>query len=226
MDEKIMMVPERPQDSPPFDATHWFTNGMYKRRSATPLGPGDTAFNHWGMDRVRPPDFPDEQVMELRTWIMTGLEIGNPLFSMPQLPPGSEETILYNKNFDPRSQIIYNLSGFEEKDKPVDTYTFYTLLDGKRFFVQLDRDALTGKIIGARREPNISTMTSKEQDVLFGKLEKRQQPGLRVRSGTACPYPGVWECDDCELGPQTFSHGVVLPKVQGREVVWRLVKAL
>lgn len=34
MDEKIMMVPARPQDSPLFDATRWFTNGMYKPRSA------------------------------------------------------------------------------------------------------------------------------------------------------------------------------------------------
>ncbi|CAG9226197.1 conserved hypothetical protein [Paraburkholderia tropica] len=50
---------------------------------------------------------------------------------------------------------------------------------------------------------------------------------LRVASGTPCPWPGVWLCDEVEhLGPQTIAHGVPMPEIDGRKVTWRLHKAL
>ncbi|TDN49620.1 hypothetical protein [Azoarcus indigens] len=53
-----------------------------------------------------------------------------------------------------------------------------------------------------------------------------EQPGtgLRATSGQPCPYPGVWSCEDWPTGPHTFLHGVPLPKVQGRDVTWFLVR--
>ncbi|CAN7717004.1 Imm71 family immunity protein [Caballeronia sp. LjRoot31] len=50
--------------------------------------------------------------------------------------------------------------------------------------------------------------------------------GLRVPSDTPCPYPGVWECLDRPLGPQTVAYGVPMPRVGGECVMWRLMKAI
>lgn len=50
--------------------------------------------------------------------------------------------------------------------------------------------------------------------------------GLRVWSDEPCPYPGVWQCLDKPLGPQTVAYGVPMPRVQGDRVLWRLMKAV
>ena len=50
--------------------------------------------------------------------------------------------------------------------------------------------------------------------------------GLRIWSDTPCPYPGVWQCLDKPLGPQTVAFGVPMPRVQGERVLWRLMKAV
>jgi hypothetical protein len=50
--------------------------------------------------------------------------------------------------------------------------------------------------------------------------------GMRVWSDTPCPYPGVWQCLDKPLGPQTVAFGVPMPRVQGERVLWRLMKAV
>ncbi|MBN3856033.1 DUF3396 domain-containing protein [Paraburkholderia sp. Ac-20340] len=50
---------------------------------------------------------------------------------------------------------------------------------------------------------------------------------LRIRSGTPCPYPGVWLCEEAKhLGPQTIAHGVPMPEIDGRVVTWQLLRAL
>lgn len=220
--DKILMYFD--ENEPPFDATRWFTNGMYKRRLSK-AGISGAQYNDWGMDRVEPPGFPDAQVEDLKAWIMVGLEDDDHIHPKP--PASSEHILQFDQGFDPRQQIVYAFSGFKAPDKPFDTYTFYTLLEGRRFYVDIERDALTGVIITANRGDSLIGIVPREkEEALFHELERKQQPGLRARSGASCPYPGVWECDDCELGPQTFSHGVVLPKVRGHEVTWRLVKAL
>ncbi|CAD5106669.1 type VI immunity family protein [Zestomonas carbonaria] len=50
--------------------------------------------------------------------------------------------------------------------------------------------------------------------------------GARVTSGQPCPYPGVWHCEDIPIGPQTFMHGVPMPRVEGRDVTWILVRGI
>ncbi|SAK78357.1 hypothetical protein AWB80_04756 [Caballeronia pedi] len=50
--------------------------------------------------------------------------------------------------------------------------------------------------------------------------------GMRVWSDTPCPYPGVWQCLDKPLGPQTVAFGVPMPRLQGERVLWRLMKAV
>ncbi|MDF3844894.1 T6SS immunity protein Tli4 family protein [Pseudomonas citronellolis] len=53
------------------------------------------------------------------------------------------------------------------------------------------------------------------------------QHGLRVTSGTPCPWPGVWTCDEApQLGAQTIVHGVPMPSVEGNAVTWRLLRGI
>ncbi|WP_152623838.1 T6SS immunity protein Tli4 family protein [Pseudomonas sp. PI1] len=53
------------------------------------------------------------------------------------------------------------------------------------------------------------------------------QHGLRVTSGTPCPWPGVWTCEEApQLGAQTIAHGVPMPSVEGKAVTWRLLRGL
>ncbi|MDD0976098.1 PoNi-like cognate immunity protein [Pseudomonas fontis] len=51
-------------------------------------------------------------------------------------------------------------------------------------------------------------------------------PGMTAKSGEECPCTGVWTCDDWAVGPQTFSRGITLPTDSGRQVTWRLTKAI
>ncbi len=51
--------------------------------------------------------------------------------------------------------------------------------------------------------------------------------GMRVWSDEPCPYPGVWKClDDLTLSPQTVAFGIPMPRLQGRRVMWRFMKAV
>jgi len=60
-----------------------------------------------------------------------------------------------------------------------------------------------------------------------GQVKTEERQFLRMPSGTPCPWPGVWICEEKpSLGKQTFRYGMILPKVKGKPVTWRLVKAL
>ncbi|PTW94986.1 hypothetical protein DBL07_19295 [Achromobacter mucicolens] len=60
-----------------------------------------------------------------------------------------------------------------------------------------------------------------------GKIKTSERHVLRMLSGTPCPWPGIWICEEePSQGRQTFMHNDLLPEVNGRIVTWRLVKAL
>jgi hypothetical protein len=44
-------------------------------------------------------------------------------------------SILLDERFDPRSQIFYRYAEFQERDKPIDVYTAYLLLESGRFYI-------------------------------------------------------------------------------------------
>jgi len=53
------------------------------------------------------------------------------------------------------------------------------------------------------------------------------QHSLRATSGTPCPWPGLWTCDEApQLGAQTIVHGVPMPSVEGNAVTWRLLRGI
>jgi len=60
-----------------------------------------------------------------------------------------------------------------------------------------------------------------------GNVKAEERHFLRMPSGTPCPWPGIWICEeDPSQGRQTFMHNEILPDVNGQVVTWRLVKAL
>ena len=228
-DEKIMMYAGGSLFGELFDATSWFASGMYRRD----LYPDERrGFAQVGMTRIAPPPFPDSQLEELRIRIAGALDRSEGFDDVPRMPEAAIEKVR-DQDFDPRPQIVYSASGFDAPDEPVDTYIFYMLYEGKRYFVTFDRDPVSGEIIMSSRD--ISLKNKEEEERRFRELEEQEKlaawrnaPGLRARSGQPCPYPGTWECLECAPGLQNqrnFMHAATLPQVDGRDVTWRMVRA-
>lgn len=108
--------------------------------------------------------------------------------------PESVEAIGAGSDFDPRPQVIYAYSGFargfdiagrtqelihsydvDYYPKPVDYYHFYTLLDGERFYVSIERDGVSGRIIHTNRMLSLR-IPKDEEDRRFQKLRPGLQP--------------------------------------------------
>ncbi|RQP34980.1 hypothetical protein [Burkholderia ubonensis] len=236
MKERIMMRVS--EDEPQFDATQWFANGMYQR---IPVRDEDRIYHPEGMlyadtsmRRISPPPFTDEQVESLQINIVMALK-GEifPADFPPKVPP-SVDDIGLDSGFDPRPQIVYLTSGFrdygDDKPKvPVDYYTFYTLLEGKRFYVYIDRNGETGEILLASRS-HISHIPENEEERRFQELQSKSDlqsrldaPGWKKRSGELCPWPGTWECLELPVGKQTFAHNMPFPQINEQDVTWRFV---
>lgn len=59
-----------------------------------------------------------------------------------------------------------------------------------------------------------------------GKVKTSERYSLRLLSGTPCPWPGIWICEEVpSQGRQTFMHNVPFPKVNGEVVTWLMIKA-
>ena len=236
MNEKIMM--RVLEDDPPFDATQWFASGMYQRISLKDEDkvyyPRGAQYNDTTMLRISPPPFTDEQVEILQMRIVRALK-GKifPADFPPKVPPSVDELGL-DSGFDPRPQIVYLSSGFmdfgDDKPKvPVDYYTFYTLLEGKRFYVFIHRNGATGEILRTSRSRS-SHIPEDEEERRFQPLQSKadlqsrlDEPGWKQRSGELCPWPGTWECLEFPIGKQTFAHNMPFPKINGQDVTWRFV---
>ena len=236
MSEKVMM--RISEDDPLFDATKWFSNGMYQR---IPLKDEDRVYYPAGakykdtlMTRTNPPPFTDAQVEILQMRIVRALK-GEifPADFPPKVPP-SVEDIGLGSGFDPRPQIVYISSRFndyvgDESKVPIDNYIFYTLLEGKRFFVYIRRNGETGEIFRTSRVRS-SHIPDDEEERRFQLLQSKadlqsrlDEPGWKQRSGALCPWPGAWECLEFPVGKQTFAHNMPFPKINAQDVTWRFV---
>jgi len=236
MNEKIMMRVS--EDDPLFDATQWFSNGMYQRiplrnedKVYYPVG---THYNDTLMRRISPPPFTDEQVESLQINIVMALKGEVFPADFPPKVPASVDDIGLGSSFDPRPQIVYissrfNDYGSDESKVPIDNYTFYTLLEGKRFFVYIRRNGETGEILRTSRSRS-SHIPEDDEERRFQQLQSKadlqsrlDEPGWKKRSGELCPWPGTWECLELPVGKQTFAHNMPFPKINAQDVTWRFV---
>ncbi|WP_269509020.1 hypothetical protein [Burkholderia sp. IMCC1007] len=202
MDERIMM--RASFDEPLFDASPWFHNGTYQRfpNDDQALYPG-LEYSQIIMKRTSPQPFPDEEVQYLRVRIYMALTHKLSGNFQPAVPI-SVESIGVEADFDPRPQIVYFSSGFQRgvhaPGAPVDYYQFYTLLDGKRFFVSIERDGASGEIIYASRD--ISSRLPKDED------ERRfQQLQSKADHQAKLDAPGWKKRTDCPWGYVSSSRG-------------------
>ncbi|WP_155635618.1 hypothetical protein [Burkholderia cepacia] len=177
--DKIMM--RILEDDPPFDATQWFTNGMYQqihlRDEDKIYYPVGTKNNDTLMRRTSPPPFSDEQVEILQMRIVRALKGEIFPADFPPKVPSSVDELGLDSGFDPRPQIVYLTSGFmdfgDDKPKvPVDYYTFYTLLEGKRFYVFIHRNGATGEILRTSRSRS-SHIPEDEEERRFQPLQSK-----------------------------------------------------
>ncbi len=179
MNEKIMMRVS--EDDPLFDATQWFSNEMYQRiplrKEDKAHYPAGTHYNDILMRRISPPPFTDKQVGSLQINIVMALKGEIFPADFPPKVPLSVEDIGLGSDFDPRPQIVYISSRFndyvsDESKVPIDNYTFYTLLEGKRFFVYIRRNGETGEILRASRSRS-SHIPEDEEERRFQLLQSK-----------------------------------------------------
>lgn len=173
--------------------------------------------------RVSVPPILDEEVIDLRVASSVALDpkrIDKRYEFKP--PPKSYKEVLYDKNYDPRSQLIYSKSFFYETDKPYDQYTAYILLEGERYYVEIWRDAMTGEIVRSHRLGYLRV--DKERiDWLFKRLEERQKELLpapkdtkfptSALNGTPCPKTGHWWAPDVP-GERFLKEGEFMPDLE------------
>ncbi len=116
-----------------FDASQWFTRGMYKTRNIE----ADGGASNITMLRSQPKPFTREQLNELP---YTAAEA----FDASHLESVDTEALV----LDPPElghRIRYAYSAFAEPNKPEDYYYLYLDLAGRRFAVTFSRDAQTGE---------------------------------------------------------------------------------
>ncbi len=135
MSSKVMMYYGiwSPDDNR-FDATRWFTSGMYSRRlMGTPAQASAES-----MLRNKPLPVTANMNDDLVAIAGVALE-----YDFPQVNTDS----LINDPPDLTGRVRYWISKFDKPDKPVDLYNLFLNLGNQRFVITFSRDAQTGELI-------------------------------------------------------------------------------
>lgn len=140
MPKKIMMYYGGFEVEEMFDASQWFTSGMYKPRNIE----ADGGASNVTMLRSQPKPFTREQLAELPYAAAEA-------FDLSHLDGTDTQALVLNPP-DLSQRIRYTYSAFSEPNKPEDYYHLYLELSGKRYVITVSRDArtaanLTGKYV-------------------------------------------------------------------------------
>jgi hypothetical protein len=236
MNEEIMMHYGWYSHATYFDASRWFKNGMYQRDTDSFLPSG---YSDVRMIRVSPLTFKDSDLINVRIWLVLGLDPRTDNTELERVPNDYEE-ILMDSRFDPRQQIHYSGSYFKEPDFPVDVYGCYLLIKGKHFIVSLERDGRTGKFIRADRDIGIVGISYDEQQKLFKELEEKQKQEQEpqksssppsdpspepishiLKGGNKCPRTGWWYTHIDGGKTRFFSEGEIFPEFPSNTTYWQ-----
>lgn len=131
MAKKIMMYYGGFEVEEMFDASQWFTQGMYQPRNIE----ADGSASNVTMLRRQLKPFTAEHLAEL------------PYIGSSELRkefPELDRTTLLDTPPELSHRIRYTYSAFAEPNKPEDYYYLYLELEGRKFAVLFSRDALTG----------------------------------------------------------------------------------
>lgn len=133
MPKKMMMYYGGFEIEEMFDASQWFTRGMYKTRNIE----ADGGASNVTMLRSQPKPFTREQLSELPYAAAEA-------FDANDLESVDTEAFVLNPP-DLSHRIRYAYSAFAEPNKPEDYYYLYLDLAGRRFAVTFSRDAQSGE---------------------------------------------------------------------------------
>lgn len=135
MPKKMMMYYGGFEIEEMFDASQWFTRGMYKTRNIE----ADGGASNVTMLRSQPKPFTREQLNELPYAAAEA-------FDGSHLENIDTEAFVLNPP-ELAHRIRYAYSAFAEPNKPEDYYYLYLDLAGRRFAVSFSRDAQSGEIL-------------------------------------------------------------------------------
>lgn len=144
MPKKMMMYYGGFEIEEMFDASQWFTRGMYRTRNIE----ADGGASNVTMLRSQPKPFTREQLSELPYAAAEA-------FDASHLEGVDTEALILNLP-DLGHRIRYAYSAFAEPNKPEDYYYLYLDLAGRRFAVTFSRDAQTGDNLTGKAVKEIS----------------------------------------------------------------------
>lgn len=140
--KKIMMYYGGPDIEEMFDATSWFTSGMYKPRNIEADGSASAVT----MLRTQPMKLTSQQLNDL-PFIAAGSFFSNELMT-----PEREDYFTSQPNLSQRYRYTY--SAFAEPNVPEDYYDLFLEIANKRFVVTFSVDAQKGgELTGRYAEP-------------------------------------------------------------------------
>ncbi|MGA6099669.1 hypothetical protein ACPESN_17605 [Stutzerimonas marianensis] len=144
MPKKMMMYYGGFEIEEMFDASQWFTRGMYRTRNIE----ADGGASNVTMLRSQPKPFTREQLSELPYAAAEA-------FDASHLDGVDTEALILNPP-DLSHRIRYAYSAFAEPNKPEDYYYLYLDLAGRRFAVTFSRDGQTGDNLTGKAVKEIS----------------------------------------------------------------------
>lgn len=144
MPKKMMMYYGGFEIEEMFDASQWFTRGMYRTRNIE----ADGGASNVTMLRSQPKPFTREQLSELPYAAAEA-------FDASHLEGVDTEALILNPP-DLGHRIRYAYSAFAEPNKPEDYYYLYLDLAGRRFAVTFSRDVQTGDNLTGKAVKEIS----------------------------------------------------------------------
>ncbi len=164
MPKKILMYYGGTEIEEMFDATQWFTSGMYKPRNME----ADGGASKVTMLRSKPKSFTAAQYEELPL-----IASGRLRWNFPDL----DRAPLINNPPDLRQRVRYAYSAFAEPNKPVDYYNLYLELHGKRYVILFSRDAQSGDLLpgGSAKQVVGDYAAQTEHRKAFAEIEEAER---------------------------------------------------
>ncbi|WXL26380.1 hypothetical protein WG219_02500 [Ectopseudomonas mendocina] len=154
-----------------FDATQWFTSGMYKPRNIE----ADGSASNVTMQRAKPLTFTKDQIKELPFTVLALLR--------KDFPEINREAYLDNPP-DLSKRYRYAYSAFSKPNDPEDYYYLYLELEQRRFVATIRRDAQSGADIAGRfiSEVYADQPADAEHIKVFAEIAEAERKASAIRS--------------------------------------------
>ncbi|WP_157719485.1 hypothetical protein [Pseudomonas oryzae] len=165
MPGKVMMYYGGFEVEEMFDASRWFSSGMYKPRHMD----ADKGASNVSMLRIKPMPFTRMQLEDLPFVVAGAFDYG------PYEDVNTEPVFIDPPDLSKRIRYIY--SAFAEPNKPVDYYNVFVTLHGQRYVITFARDGQTGDaLLGGSAERIFDGQPSHAEHLkIFAEIENAER---------------------------------------------------